>query len=90
MRFHPGRAAITQGLAIYSWRAPGIQEAPFSTQLPLRHAALGTVVIVLILMELPPRYTVIHPSFFLNDKNSYDDKDMLAPRSHAGHVFREV
>jgi hypothetical protein len=43
MHFHPGRAAITQGLAIYSWRAPGIQEVPFTTQLPLRHAALGTV-----------------------------------------------
>jgi hypothetical protein len=43
MRFHPGRAAITQGLAIYSWRAPGIQKALFATQFPLRHAALGTV-----------------------------------------------
>jgi hypothetical protein len=43
VRFHPGGAAITRGLAIYSWRAPGIQEAPFATQLLLRHAALGTV-----------------------------------------------
>jgi hypothetical protein len=43
MRFHPGRATITRGLAIYSWRAPGIQEVPFAMQLPLRHAALGTV-----------------------------------------------
>jgi hypothetical protein len=43
MRFHLGRAAIAQGLAIYSWRVPGIQEAPFATQLPLRHAVLGTV-----------------------------------------------
>jgi hypothetical protein len=42
-RFHPGRAAITRGLATYSWRAPGIQKAPFATQLPLRHAGLGTV-----------------------------------------------
>ena len=43
MRFHPGRAVITRGLAIYSWRAPGVQEAPFVTKLPLRHAPLGTV-----------------------------------------------
>ena len=32
MRFHPGRAAITWGLAIYSWRVPLIQEAPFTMQ----------------------------------------------------------
>ena len=43
MRFDLRRAAIAQGLAIYSWRARGIQEAPFAKQLPLRHAALGTV-----------------------------------------------
>ena len=38
-----GCATITRGLAIYSWRAPGIQEAPFATQRPLRHAALGMI-----------------------------------------------
>jgi hypothetical protein len=43
MRFHVGRAAITWGLALYSWRAPGIQEAPFAMQLPLHHTALSTV-----------------------------------------------
>jgi hypothetical protein len=43
MWFHLDRAVITWGSARCSWRVPGIQEAPFTTQLPLRHAALGTV-----------------------------------------------
>ncbi|KYM93406.1 hypothetical protein ALC62_15996 [Cyphomyrmex costatus] len=42
-RSHPGRAANARGLAPYSWSSPGIQEAPFAAQLPLRHAAPGTV-----------------------------------------------
>ena len=43
MQFHLGRTAITQGLALYSWSAPSIQEALFLVQLPLCHAALGTI-----------------------------------------------
>lgn len=38
-RFHPARTAIARALVVYSWKAPGIQDTPFTTQLPLRHAS---------------------------------------------------
>lgn len=45
--YHPGRAAIVQVLATYSWRSPSIQEAPLASQLSLRQAVLGIVVCTL-------------------------------------------
>jgi hypothetical protein len=39
----PGQSRSYLRLAIYSWKARGIQEAPFVTQLPLCHPAPGMI-----------------------------------------------